>query len=131
MKTSLIIAITTAVILTFGNIFSTHKVPQSILVAIENGDAENLAIYFNQNIDLQIVEKSGIFNKNQAEILVNDFFEINKPILFEVVQQKEQINSSFAICEFENAIGEKYGIYILVRKFRGENVITKLKIKYL
>jgi Domain of unknown function (DUF4783) len=129
MKTSLIIAITTAILLTFGNIFSTYKVPQAIFNAIENGNSKKLASYFNQNIDLLIIDKSGVYNKGQAEILIKDFLEENNPNSFELIQQTEQINSSFAICNMKNENGEKFSIYILVQKFEGKSVITKLKIK--
>ena len=126
MKTSIILALTTAIILSFGSIFSNQKVPQAIFYAIENGDAKNLAIFFNQNIDLIIVEKSGIYNKRQAEILVKDFFKNNEPVYFEVIEQKELHNSSFAICNFNNSMGEEYSVLIYVRKFGGKTKITKL-----
>lgn len=129
MKTSLIIAIYTAILLTFGNIFSTDKVPQAIFSAIENGNSKKLASYFNQNIDLLVIDKSGVYNKGQAGILIKDFFKVNRPNSFEVIQQTEQINSSFAICTMENENEEKFSIYILVQKFGGKYVITKLKIK--
>ena len=128
MKTSIILAITTAVIISFGSIFSSQKVPQAIFYAIENGDAKNLATYFNNNIDLIITDKSGIFNKKQAEILVKEFFDDNESTYFEVIEQKELLNSSFAICNFDSSSGEKYNVYIFVRKLSGKPMITKLKI---
>ncbi|MBN2892561.1 MAG: DUF4783 domain-containing protein [Bacteroidales bacterium] len=129
MKTSLILAISTAILITFGSVFSTYKIPQSIFKAIEKGDADHLAAYFNQSIDLLLVDKSGIYNKDQAEILLRDFFKENEPTYFEIIEQQQQISSSFAMCNIQNSKGDKFSVYILVRKFAGKSIITKLKIE--
>lgn len=131
MKISLILTLSTTIIITLSSVLSTSKVPHSILKAIENGSSKELATYFNQSICLLIDENSGVYNKQQAEILVDDFFENNEPVNFEVVDQQEQISSSFAICEIENSFGQKFSVYIMVRKFAGKSIITKMNIEKL
>ncbi len=131
MKTSLILFISTAIILTFSNILSKNIIPQTIFSAIENGDAKALSSYFNQSIELKIIDKEGIYGKKQAEILLKDFFSDNKPVFFEVIKQEDHVNSSFGICNFDNTTGQKFSVYVYVRNFGSKNIITKLKIEYL
>jgi len=131
MRTSLIIAIASAVMISLSSIFSTQKIPQVIFTAIENGDVRELSAYFNQNVELVVIDRTGVYNKTQAEIILRDFFAGNKPVFFYIQDQSEQINSSFAICHSENEEGIKYTIFIQVRKFGGKSLITRLHIKKL
>ncbi len=115
--------------MSFGNIFSTNKIPQSILNAAGTGNATSLARHFNQSINLIIEDKKGIYNKGQAEILLKDFFKNNIPLNFKVLEQQEQLHTSFAICNFQNELKEEFSLYIQVREFEGKSIITKLKIE--
>ncbi len=79
-------------ILIFTNVFSAsfasaQKDPEiidEIKNAIINGNEKELAIHFNTTLDLSVPGKDGTYSKVQAELIIKDFFEKNKPKSFKI-----------------------------------------------
>jgi len=129
MKTSLIIIISTAIVLTLTDYFSEYKVPTSILKALESGNSKELCFFLNQSVDLTINNRNGVYNKVQAQMIISDFFENNEPAKLEIIQQNEQTHSSFAVCKMTCNNSKEYNVYISVRNIEEKTLITQLKIE--
>jgi len=58
-----------------GIIVSTQGQTTEIHKAISTGNAQELASYFADPIDLTILSRSGVFSKTQATGMINQFFQ--------------------------------------------------------
>lgn len=105
------------------------EIPDEVIEALKMGNSKKLAKYFNQNLELVILEDGGFYTEKQAEILVDDFFAKNKPNSFQVVHSGNQSNASFIIGRMKCYSDYVFRVYVLMRKFNGEFVITQLKIE--
>lgn len=50
---------------------------ENIVVALKSGNAKEIAKYFGTNVNLKILNQEDIYSKNQAEMIIKDFFTKN------------------------------------------------------
>lgn len=70
---------------------------KNVSVALQNGDSQELSKYFTKTIELELLGDENFYSISQAEILLKDFFEKNKPTKFTINHQAVKETSSFAI----------------------------------
>ncbi|MBK8087337.1 MAG: DUF4783 domain-containing protein [Chitinophagaceae bacterium] len=68
-----------------------------IVTALKSGSADKMAKYFDNMVDVSIPGKSNTFSKGQAEMVVKDFFALNKVKNFEVQHSGSNPSSNFII----------------------------------
>ena len=68
-----------------------------VLAALRAGNANQLAKYFDSRVDISLPNKSDNFSKNQAEMILKDFFANNTVKNFVVKHKGEQNGSQFCI----------------------------------
>jgi len=105
-----------------------NSLPQGIITAVSGGNAEKLANYFNDNIELVIPQKSGIFSKSQAQMILKEFFTKNPPSSFKIIHQGSRQNASFAIGNY-NSGNNFYRFYFLTKKTNNKLLIHQLRIE--
>ena len=66
---------------------SATEINDEISLALKAGNAKELAVYFNKNIDLNIPENEGIFSKAQAELIMKEFFSNHTSIEFAILHK--------------------------------------------
>jgi membrane-associated protease RseP (regulator of RpoE activity) len=64
-----------------------------VVAAIQLGSSSELAKFFNPSIALNINGQQGDYSKNQAEIILKDFFKKNPPQGFALVFKNENTTS--------------------------------------
>ena len=64
-----------------------------IITAIQGGSSSELARFFYPTISLNINGQQGEYSRNQAEIVLKDFFKKNPPLEFSLVFKNENQNS--------------------------------------
>ena len=78
----------------------------TVVSAIENGSSSDLAKYFDSSISLNINGLQGDYSKNQAELVLRDFFKKNPPQGFSLVFRSENNPSlSSYIGDYQTAQG--------------------------
>ncbi len=60
-----------------------------VISAIQKGSSSDLAEYFDSSISLNLNGQQGDYSKNQAELVVKDFFKKNPSTGFSLVFQSE------------------------------------------
>jgi hypothetical protein len=106
-------------------------VPEEVYSALKAGNSKVLAKYFNDNIELVILEKEGVYSKTQAELVLREFFSKNAPTSFQKLFEgkSEKGGSKFVICKLTTSSGQ-YRITFFVRKSNdGEFNIHQLRIE--
>jgi len=60
-----------------------------VVAAIDSGSSSELARYFDSSVSLNINGQQGDYSKNQAELVVKDFFRKNPPMGFSLLFRSE------------------------------------------
>jgi hypothetical protein len=68
-----------------------------VVAALKNGDAAQIAKHFDNTVEITMPDKSNNYSKNQAEIVLKDFFSTNGVKTFEVIHKGENSGSQYCI----------------------------------
>jgi hypothetical protein len=93
MKRFFILISTTALLWSFTLFLSIDEVVNGL----KNGDAAQIARYFDNIVEITMPDKSNNYSKNQAEIVLKDFFATNGVKTFEVIHKGENAGSQYCI----------------------------------
>ncbi len=86
--------ITTAVLLSSFTLFLSID---EVVNGLKNGDAAQIARYFDNTVEITMPDKSNNYSKNQAEIVLRDFFTTNGVKSFDVMHKGENGGSQYCI----------------------------------
>ena len=107
-------------------IFSSGQIPVEIFTGLKTGNAKLVASYFNENIELVIIDKEMVCSQAQGEQILKDFFAHYKPLDFKITHQGSD-DSSYAIGKMQTSNGN-FRVYYLMRIKAGKYQIVQLKI---
>jgi hypothetical protein len=68
-----------------------------VVTALKNGDALQIARFFDNTVEITMPDKSNNYSKNQAEVVLKDFFSTNGVKSFEVIHKGENAGSQYCI----------------------------------
>ena len=77
--------------------FSVNTSIDDVLSALKSGNAAQLAKYFDTRVDISLPNRSDNFSRNQAEMILKDFFASNEVKTFVVKHKGENAGSQFCI----------------------------------
>ena len=106
---------------------NSQSFPRDIVSATQNGNAVELAKYFNDKVEIILPSKSGVYSKEQAQFVMRDFFSSNRPTSFQINHEGKRDNSSFAIGRYVSA-KEQFRFYFLTKVVDGKTVIIQIRI---
>lgn len=93
MKRFFTLIATTVILSSFSALISIDEV----VAALKNGDAAQIAKYFDNTVEITMPDKSNSYSKNQAEVVLKDFFNTNGVKSFEVNHKGENAGSQYCI----------------------------------
>ena len=76
-----------------------------VVTALKNGSAAQLSRYFDNTIDISLPEKTNVYSKSQAELVLRYFFSNNIVKSFEVLHRGDNAGSQFFIGSLETNNG--------------------------
>jgi len=102
------------------------KVFHSISEIFIQNDMQKLSSYFANTLDLTLEDEDGTYGKQQALVLIKDFFKTHKTKSF-IVKHKGSSNerTRYAVCELISNT-TTYSVYILLNK---QSKIIQLQIE--
>lgn len=68
-----------------------------VVNAMKSGNAEQVARFFDNNVEISMPDKSNSFSKTQAAIVLKDFFANNPVQGFKVIHKGENAGSQYCI----------------------------------
>ena len=74
-----------------------QMVPDDIIQAFEKGNARQLAEYFNNNIEMEILGEEYVTSKNQAARILQDFFKKHPPVSFKITYEGVKKDSKYGL----------------------------------
>jgi hypothetical protein len=105
-------------------------VSNEVSSAIRSGNARDVAKHFGPNVDLKFPGNEGTFSRNQAELIVRNFFSRNAPASFSVQHQGPSRDGSlYVIGNYRTKNGETYRVYFLIKTISGSTVLHLLQFE--
>ena len=97
--------------------------------AISNGDADALAKYFDDNVEIAIMGDEDLYGKAQALQVVKKFFQNYKPKSYNQVHQgvSKGKDSHYTIGNL-SANGNTFRVYVYMSVENGKYIIQELRI---
>ncbi len=103
------------------------QIPGQIITGLKSGDARMVASFFNNNVELVILDKENVCSKEQGEMILSDFFSKNKPSDFKLTHQGGS-DSVYGIGKMQTA-GTNFRIYFMLKSFENKPLIVQLRIE--
>jgi len=113
------------ILLLTNNVFG--QIPGQIITGLKSGDARMVASFFNNNVELVILDKENVCSKEQGEMILSDFFSKNKPSDFKLTHQGGS-DSVYGIGKMQTA-GTNFRIYFMLKSFENKPLIVQLRIE--
>ncbi len=105
-----------------------EKVPEGVPLAFRAGNAEALAEFFNEDIELVILEEEDVYSRKQAEQIMRKFFTNHRPSAFKIIFEGGKETSRYAIGSLKTENGV-FRIYLLIKKQDNQPLIHQLRIE--
>jgi hypothetical protein len=108
---------------------ATKVVFDNIGKAFREGDATQLAINFASSFDVILPGNEGTFSKQQAEMILKDFFNKNKPKGFLINHQGTSNDGSRYAIGTYRATNQNFRAYILLKSIGNKFLISQLQLE--
>ena len=115
-------------LLAFSYTSNSQVVSNSFINAFKTGNVTELVKDFNSSIELTILDKEQVCSKQQAEIILKDFFQKNKATDFKIIHQSNKDATNFAIGNLTTSL-KVFRTYFLVKSQNGKSLIHQLRIE--
>ena len=105
-----------------------EKVPEGVPLAFRAGNAPALSEFFNEDIELIILEEEDVYSRKQAEQIMRKFFTDHRPSAFKIIFEGGKETSRYAIgsLDTENGI---FRVYLLIKEQDNQPLIHQLRIE--
>ncbi len=101
---------------------------EDISRALRNGDVDTLAKYFDDQLELAIVNEEDIYSKDVAKEKVRQFFARNKPSSFNQIHKGQSKGNASHYCIGNlKTTSSTYRVYIYMKKERDRYWIKELR----
>lgn len=104
------------------------QIPDDIILGLKTDNAKMLGSFFNQNVELVILENDNVYSKAQAEQIVNSFFVRHQPEKFSVIHQGGKEGAQYVIGNLTTRQGS-FRVYFLIKRNTGKEIIHQLRIE--
>ncbi len=109
--------------------FNKADVIDDITGAIRSGNPKNISKFFIDNIDLKVIEQEDVYSKEQAEMILKDFFSKHPVKSYTVAHKSDPKNGSqYVIGTLETANG-KFRTYFLIKTVGSQSLIQLFRIE--
>ena len=107
------------------------QVPNEIIVSFNTGDSKMLSEYFNQNVELVVMDNDNVYSKAQAEQIVAGFFSSFTPAdedAFSIIHESGKQGAKSVIGKLKTTKGN-FRVYFLLKKDGSKEYIHQLRIE--
>jgi len=112
------------------SIMQGTTVTLEVTSAIRTGSAPEVARHFGSNVDLKMPDNEGTFSRNQAELILRNFFSRNTPESFTVSHQGASRDGSvYVIGVYTATNGLRYRTYFLLKNVSNQLVLHQLQFE--
>lgn len=95
---------------------------------MEAGDSDKLSVWFAENLQLDVMGTINNCTRNQARLIMRNFFTNYTPKSFKIVHKSSRPPMSYASGDLD-AGGSQFRVTIFVKTVSGKNEILQIKIE--
>lgn len=106
----------------------SQTVPAELSSAMKAGDAEKIAQFFHESLELTILEKDYVASKNQATRIMENFFREHPPTGFGVSFEGTKEKSKYAIGNLTTSEGN-FRVNIFFMNMNDKNLVYYMSIE--
>ena len=107
----------------------TMEVIDDIANAIRSGNPKNISAYFIDNIDLKVIDQEDVYSKQQAEMILKNFFAKHPVKTFSIAHKSVEKNGSQYIIGTLETTNGKFRTYFLIKTTGAKTLIQQFKIE--
>lgn len=104
------------------------QITDEIIQCLKTGNAKSLSQYFNQNVELVVLENDNVYSKAQAQQIVSSFFSSYSPENFSVLHDVRKEGAKYVIGNLKTKNGV-FRVYFLLKQTEGKDFIHQLRIE--
>ncbi len=118
-----------AVLLLMGVVTVLADEFDTIAASIRVGDAHGVAVYFDKNVDIKTEDKSITYSKNQAELVLREFFRRNVPRAFTIIHRGSSAKGAkYIIGNLETNQGN-FRSFVYIKECKQNEVIEEMSFE--
>ncbi len=100
-----------------------------IASSIRSGNPKNISKYFIEHIDMKMIDKEDVYSKQQAEMILKDFFDKHIVKSYTVAHKSEaKSGSQYVIGTLETSNG-KFRTYFLIKTSGDKTLVQQFRIE--
>lgn len=107
----------------------TIDVADLVSTAIREGNSKNISAHFIERIDLKVIEKEDVYSKEQAEMILKDFFSKHPVKSFSIAHKSEPKNGSQYFIGTLTTTNGVFRINFLSKTTDGKTLIQQFSIE--
>ena len=108
--------------------FTKQNSIDSVIGALRSGNSNELAKYFDENIELTLPDKSDSYSKAQAQLIVKDFFGNNGVKTFELKHKGDSPGGHFCIGTLQTNAGN-FRTNVFMKTKNGKEVVKEIRFQ--
>lgn len=109
--------------------FSRLDVLDNIAVAIRSGNSKEVAKYFDNNVEITILDRESTYSRVQAEMVLRDFFSKNSVQSFDLIHRGTSgEGSSYGIGTLK-AGSQSFRTYYFVKQKGSQPMIQEMRFE--
>ncbi len=105
-----------------------EDIPQAVIDALRTGNTTALSGYFNTSIELAILDKEDIYSRQQAELIIKDFFAKHVPSGFTILHKGGKEGSQYAIGNLVTSSGT-FRVTLWIKMTQNKPYIHQLRFE--
>lgn len=110
-------------------VFAQADIFDKIASVLKTGNSKDIAAFFDTSVELKTLDKTSVYSKNQAEMVLKDFFDKNPVRNFTIIHRGTSAKGArYAIGNLETAKGT-FRTYLYVKETGGNLTIQQLNIE--
>lgn|GEM_PF-232204 len=99
-----------------------------VIKALRNGNAQELARYIDDNIEISLPNKSESYSRSQAVMVLKDFFNTNKVKGFEVQFKGENSGNQYCVGKLLTGSGT-YRTTVFMKSKDGKQLVKEIRFQ--
>lgn len=108
--------------------FSSFISLDEVVSAIKKGNASQLSKFFDNTIEITVVDKKNTYSKSQAELVLKDFFDNSAVKDFLIIHKGDNSGTQFLTGVLQTKSGE-YRTTIYMKQKGNKNLLQELRFE--
>jgi hypothetical protein len=101
----------------------------AIRTAFQQGNASKISVYFADNIELSLHDKTTLYSKSQAHQILKTFFIGDKPVKFTIIHEGSKQQNNYWVGILVTESNKKYRVTINSKRIKNVDAISSVAIE--